>query len=134
MSKADRPQRDFTDRKVLNDYIERRLHDPNEYNQLPDPNAPNVSRVDLVRTPTSRELAVFSDPRMKTCGSCKHFDKELGQREIARTKFLAVMTHEVGFQKEHMGAPSEELGICKDRGDMVVGPHTKMCEHYRENR
>jgi hypothetical protein len=121
----------MTEKKFDHDYFERRLLDPAEAAKLPPADAPNVGRVDLVRVPTSTELRAFADPSAKTCGSCQHFNVELGQREMRRSKFLATLTHDWGWNKQHLSADPRDLGVCMKRDGTLVGPHTKYCEFYK---
>lgn len=88
------------------------------------------SRSEVITEPSLADIAAFSDPTVKTCGSCAHFRPPEKDRPTIRG-FLARAIHEAGWKKEYMGDKPENLGRCRENADLVVGVHSRQCDHYK---
>ena len=82
---------------------------------------------------SDKEVASFSDQRVTTCGSCRHFrgpNKDRG----AISRFMAMAIYEAGWKKEFLGHPPEQLGRCAENEATCTGPHSRSCDHYTPDR
>lgn len=98
---------------------------------LPLANMGEGARAPVLREPTKRELELYSDERIRTCGQCKHFDLEAGRQKMIEEKFFERLTLEQDWKLRHLGAKPDELGLCgESNGTMVVSFMAVGCDHF----
>ncbi len=86
-----------------------------------------------VRAPNRRELQIYADGTVKTCGSCKHFDVETGRKKMIEQRFPERLVREQDWKLRHLGAKLDELGLCgMSGGTMVTSFMAKSCDQYKE--
>lgn len=83
-----------------------------------------------VHLPTTGEVQLFSATDIKTCGSCRAFRGPDKDRPTIRG-FVAAAMHEAGWKKQFLGDKPENLGRCSEDAELVVGPNSRACGHYR---
>jgi hypothetical protein len=93
------------------------------------PDTPAHNRV--IYQPSLPETAIFSQQRQRTCGMCKFFRHDEGQRRLFREKRLLEIVHDYGWKTKHMGDDPRRLAVCSQHDDMLVGPNTFGCEHFK---
>lgn len=86
----------------------------------------------LVSLPTEEEKELFSNTRVRTCASCKHFRKEhFGDNRKLVNKFVAALIHDYEWRKEFLGDNPENMGRCGAKDNLVTGPSSLACQSYR---
>jgi hypothetical protein len=86
----------------------------------------------LIKQPTEGEVNTFSNQRVRVCPDCKFFQKdEKTDRKIKESGLARKLEHEFKWKPEYMPGKVRELGICRQKNDTVVGPHSKACEYYK---
>lgn len=112
--------------------MSRKILDLPEGMKLPEPSANT-----MVARPTPRQLAVFGQQRAITCGTCRFFRKDTGQKIMRNTKFLGMLTRDAGWKKEHLCEDPSEMGICDQKSSReemtVTGPRVAACEFYKRD-
>jgi hypothetical protein len=86
-------------------------------------------KTSMVQAPSPHQLQVFSNSRVRTCGSCKNFARHHFAPHQA--KFLAELKHEYGWEKKLLCEDPDKMGRCTDKGDTIVGPSSLACSNYR---
>jgi hypothetical protein len=65
------------------------------------------------------------------CGECKHFELGHGQAAMAAQKFIPKLVREYEWKYEHFFlSPSNEMGLCGERGDTLTGVMHAACPHF----
>lgn len=100
---------------------------------VPTSTLPNASGA--IATPNRRQLEIYSDGQVKTCGNCKHFDLEAGRKKMIEERFLERLVAEQEWKLRHLGAKVDELGLCgESNGTMVVSFMAIGCDHHTARR
>jgi len=111
--------------------------------QIPAPSIPISWKVGgqvvgtqrLVQQPTEGEVNLFSDPRVKTCGSCKFFDRnEKTLEKFRQTDFWRRLKYDYKWKTRYLPGKPEELGLCGVQDGTCVGPQSRACNHYKLKR
>lgn len=97
---------------------------------------PEAVKSSAIVQPSAREMAVFSDQRIKTCGTCKHYKHAHAQREFERTHglFFKELVRDMGWKIRHLGSHPRQLAICGQKDDTLVGPNSRACEYHKPDR
>lgn len=96
----------------------------------------------MIQQPTPGEVGHFSNKRVRTCASCRFFDKnERTDKFIRDNQIFKKMRSEYGWKEPGRYMPTttpgalQELGICgQSQGTRMVGPTSGACDQYRLKR
>lgn len=92
---------------------------------------PRSSKSPIVQ-PTAQQLQMYSETRAKTCGGCKDFNHDEGQKRLFADGNLTKIVLEYEWQVTHLGGKPHTLGVCgQGDGDTLVSPGGFACPHYR---
>lgn len=88
-----------------------------------------VAQSSLIAAPDARQLRVFQNSRVRTCGSCKHFDNA-NFIKVAGA-FMKKLVHEYEWNPKYIGDHPSKMGRCGQDPALVVGPNSLGCDAYR---
>ena len=83
-----------------------------------------------------KERAMLTET-FDTCGTCKYFEHDHGQAQIASQRFIERLTREEDWQVKHLCSPVNELGVCgahdsgRNSDQMITGTMHRACDQYR---
>ena len=83
----------------------------------------------LISKPSTSELRAFARTRVRTCGSCKHFNRDAFQK-VAHP-FMKQLVHEMQWDPKFSGDKPENMGRGGQNDELVVGPNSLGCSAYR---
>lgn len=94
-----------------------------------------VGTQNLVQQPTEGEVNLFSDTRVKTCASCKFFDRnEKTVQKLRQTDFWRKLKYEYRWRLKYLPGDPDELGLCGAQDGTLVGPTSRACNQYKLKR
>ena len=88
-----------------------------------------VARSSLIAKPDARQLRVFQNARVRTCGSCKFFDNVAFQK--VAPEFMRQLVHEYEWNPKFIGDHPSKMGRCAQDESVAVGPNSLGCDAYR---
>lgn len=88
-----------------------------------------VAETSLIAKPDARQLRVFQNARVRTCGSCKYFDNANFQKVAGA--FMKTLVHEYEWNPKFIGDHPSRMGRCGQDPSTAVGPNSLGCDHYR---
>lgn len=88
-----------------------------------------VAESALIQKPTGRQLSVFQNQRVRTCGMCKHFRR--GYFQQIREFFMQALVHEYEWDPRFVGSNPHQMGRCMQDSELAVGPNSLGCEVFK---
>lgn len=89
-----------------------------------------------VVAPTRDEVSSYGTQQVQaTCGSCHHYDVELGRKKMIEERFGERLVREEEWQLRHLGVPIDNLALCgltSGADIMVVTLVSPACDQYRQ--
>lgn len=92
-----------------------------------------VGRDALIQAPNARQLRVFQNKRVRTCGDCKFLRQDAFQKPKGMLSgFMRGVWEMWGTSpSKYLADRPDKLGRCAQDPDLVVGPSSLACDHYR---
>lgn len=88
-----------------------------------------VGKNRMVQAPTLDQVRTFSCTRVRTCADCVHFQRGFFQQ--VKDRFMAALVHEHQWNPKFIGDRPERMGRCAQDPELVTGPNSLACDHYR---
>lgn len=89
-----------------------------------------VGRDMLVQKPTLDQVNLFSNKRVRTCATCKYFAHNHAKPILG--SFIAQLWEEWGpGGHRYVGDRPDRLGRCREDAELMVGPSSLACSHYK---
>jgi hypothetical protein len=98
------------------------------------------TRESAIVAPNAKDMALYSGAEaQKTCGSCAHFERDVGQARIQGQRFVERLVQEEGWKVEHLCSPVNQLGLCGlweggesgGKGSTLTGPMHRACDQHK---
>lgn len=78
----------------------------------------------VIHGATAADVDKYAIASHRTCGHCRHFQLEQGRKEMVKQKFLQRVVLDEQWKLDHLGAPTDHLGICGQKPSMVTSTVT----------
>lgn len=95
-----------------------------------------IAREQLIRKPTARQAQVFASARVRTCADCKFFRHDALQKPKGLVRgFMHRLWEEWGTKGSNfLGDRPDRMGRCAQDEELVTGPSSLACDHYKPKR
>lgn len=90
------------------------------------------ARDSLIRAPTTEQVNLFTQTRVRTCSMCKHFKPQhFGDKKPIADKFMAQLVHDHQWHPKFIGDDPSKMGRCGEDPSLLVGPNSLGCSAFR---
>lgn len=95
-----------------------------------------TEKTSLIVLPDARETRMFGRSGfIRLCVSCDHWSRDEAQKKMAKERFMDALVEDAKWQREHLGARKEDMGLCGvSGGTTLCPPHAAGCSAYTPKR